>query len=208
MTASIHVAGTGTFAAEFIEYARAAGMTVDGLIELVDEARIGTERHGLTVIAPDAGGLASRRAIVGLAGDRLALWSRLAAHDWAPVAVVHPRAEVSPSSEIAAGVVIGPLAVIGAHTRVGEHALIGRGALVGHHVTIAPGAVLNPGANVAGAAHIGRSAQIGMSGAIAPGQRVGARAIVAAGAVVVRDVPDGARVQGVPARDYSRETAR
>ena len=47
----IYVAGTGSFALEVAEYARDAGFTVAGLIELQDPARVGTEVHGLPVRA-------------------------------------------------------------------------------------------------------------------------------------------------------------
>ena len=47
---------------------------------------------------------------------------------------------------------------------------------------------------------IGYGADIGMNAAILPGVRIGAHAIVGAGAVVTRDVPDYAIVAGVPAR--------
>lgn len=47
---------------------------------------------------------------------------------------------------------------------------------------------------------IGFGADIGMNASILPGVRVGAHAIVGAGAVVTHDVPDYAIVAGVPAR--------
>lgn len=77
-----------------------------------------------------------------------------------------------------------------------------------------------PGAKVLGSAHtgdpidvpiistnlvikqvvIGYGADIGVNAVILPGVRVGAHAIVGAGAVVTHDVPDYAVVAGVPAR--------
>jgi len=77
-----------------------------------------------------------------------------------------------------------------------------------------------PGARVLGSAHTGEpvsapiittslvikpvivaaGADIGMNASILPGVRVGANAIVGAGAVVTQDVPDYAIAAGVPAR--------
>lgn len=47
--------------------------------------------------------------------------------------------------------------------------------------------------------HVGRGASIGSNGTVLPGVTIGERAMVAAGAVVTRDVPAGAIVAGVPA---------
>ena len=144
----LHIAGTGSFALEVVEYAREAGFSVAGLVELVDEQRIGTEIHGLPVVASENGGGAA--IVIALGGDRLSHWAQLSSCDWSPVAVVHPRAQVSSSAVVGPGAVVGPLSVLGAAAELGAHVLVGRGALVGHHTVVEAGATLNPGANVAG----------------------------------------------------------
>ena len=50
----LHIAGTGSFAAEVIEFAHAAAFAVAGLVEPIDPARIGGEAHGLPVLDPAA----------------------------------------------------------------------------------------------------------------------------------------------------------
>lgn len=201
MLREIHAAGTGSFALEIVEYAREAGFSVAGLVELIDEQRIGTEIHGLPVASGDNGGGAS--VVIALGGDRLSYWDELAGHGWTPVAVVHPRAQVSASATVAPGAVIGPSAVIGAAAELGPHVLVGRGALVGHHTVVEAGATLNPGANVAGNARVGQGAVIGMGALVSNGIEIGPDAVVAAGAVVVKSVEAETRVQGVPARVFS-----
>jgi len=199
--AQLHVAGTGSFALEVVEYARAAGHDVVGLVELIDPARVGGEAHGLPVVGPDAGPGAT---VLGLGGNRPSLWSLLAEHGWRAERVVHPAAVVSPSAVLGDGVVVGPGAVVGAAAEVGANALVSRGALIGHHARIGAGAVLNPGANIAGNTVIGDGAVIGMNAAVVNGITVGEGAVVAAGAVVVREVEAATRVQGVPARLFTR----
>ena len=198
----IHVAGTGSFALEVVEYARDAGLEVAGLIELQNPARVGTEIHGLPVRSagdPPVGGAA---AVVGAGGSRLAHWAILAPHGWRAASVVHPTAHVAPSARVADGCVLAPGVVVGAASELGDHVLVGRGALVGHHTTLEPGVVLNPGANVAGHVRLGTGATVGMGALVADHLEVGAGAVVAAGAAVVRSVAAGVRVQGVPARVY------
>lgn len=51
-----------------------------------------------------------------------------------------------------------------------------------------------------GKVHIGKNAWIGMNATICPGVTIGKYAVVAAGAVVTKDVPDYAVVGGVPAK--------
>lgn len=198
----LHVAGTGSFAAEVVEYATAAGMCVDGLIELLDDERVGSEVHGLPVVAPSSPPTPGAKAVIGLGGERAALWDRLREFGWAAATVVHPDATVSPSATMAAGCVIGPRVVIGARSCIGEHTLVGRGALIGHHVTIGGGSVVNPGANIAGNVRVGPRSTIGMGATVVNGLAIGAGAVLAAGAVVIRDVLPGSRVQGVPAKLY------
>jgi hypothetical protein len=136
--AELHVAGTGSFAFEVLEYARAAGHDVVALLELVDPTRIGSEIHGLPVVGletePGAAVIGLGGDLIGLGGDRLALWSRLAEHGWRTERVVHPAAVVSPSATVAAGAVVGPGAIVGAATELGRHSFVSRGALVHSHL--------------------------------------------------------------------------
>ncbi len=202
MSLVVHVAGTGTFAAETIEYAHAAGFEVAALVELFGQPEAGAVAHGLPVIAlgdrAPSGGL----LVIGAGGERQAHVDLVTTYGWGGVTVVHPAAVVSESALIGPGCLVGPRAVIGAHTQVGEHTLIGRGALIGHHVTIGPAATINPGANIGGNSNVGAGARVGMGAIVVDGSEVGAAAVVAAGAVVVRPVEASTRVQGVPAAVY------
>ena len=81
---------------------------------------------------------------------------------------------------------------------------IGDGALIGHNVVMA---TLNHSedpetrGNLHPAPiHIGRNVWIGASAIILPGVTIGDGAIVGAGSVVTRDVPENMIVTGVPAR--------
>lgn len=205
---ALHIAGTGSFAAEIAEYAVTCGSPPVALIELLDEARVGGTIHGLPVIALAPPPQPWARAVIGIGGDRLELAERLYALGWAgPRAIVHPTAHVTDSTSIADGAVIGPRAVLGAHGSVGAHTMVARGVLVGHHTRIGEGATLNPGANVAGNCVVGDGAFLGLGAVVVPGVSIGARAVVGAAALVLRDVPAGARVQGAPAVPYPREDA-
>ena len=81
---------------------------------------------------------------------------------------------------------------------------IGDGAQIGHNVVLATlNHAMSPsrrGTMVPAPIHIGKNVWIGSNAAILPGVTIGDGAIVAAGAVVTRDVPENAIVGGVPAR--------
>jgi len=199
----LYIAGTGSFALEVVEYAKATGRRAAGLIELIDPARVGSEIHGLDVVALSDERRAGSEVVIGTGGDRLGYWGVLAEHGWRPAIVVHPTAQISLSAVAGDGLVVGPGAIVGAASELGPHVLVGRGALIGHHVRIGAGATLNPGVNIAGHVVIGERAVIGMGAVISNRVEVGPGAVVAAGAVVIRQVEAETRVQGVPAHVFS-----
>jgi acetyltransferase EpsM len=198
---SIHIAGTGSFAAEIASWAASSGLSVTGLIELEDEARIGSTIHGLPVVSLDPAP-ETARAIIGVGGDRGAMSELLAGAGWAASGIVHPSAQVAQSAEIASTATVGPQVVVGAESTIGEEAILSRGVLVGHHVRVGDFATLNPGVNVGGNSIIGEGAFLGMGCVVVNGNEIGDGATVGAGAVTLGPVAPRSRVQGVPAAPY------
>jgi sugar O-acyltransferase (sialic acid O-acetyltransferase NeuD family) len=198
---TLYLAGTGSFAVEVAEWARDGGWSVVGLIELLDDSRVGGTVAGLPVIAPEPAH-AGAHTVIAMGGARHEHWALLASCGWGAATIVHPSAHVSPTAELASGCVVAPGAIIGAETAVGAHTLISRGALLGHHAHVGGFVSLMPGVNIGGNAQIGERAVVGMGAVIVNATQVGEDVTVAAGAVVVRDIPNGVRVQGVPARAY------
>jgi acetyltransferase-like isoleucine patch superfamily enzyme len=106
----------------------------------------------------------------------------------------------------------------GKHTRIGKNVFINfdcvfldlGGITIEDNVLIAPkvsllseGHPINPGDRqslVPGHIHIKENAWIGAGATILPGVTVGENAVVAAGAVVSKDVPDNTVVGGIPAK--------
>lgn len=126
-------------------------------------------------------------------------------------AVLERGASVGPYSHLRAGSVLMEGAFIGSHAEI-KASRIGRGAHVGHFSYVGD-ALIGDRANIGAGTvtcnfdgtskhvtEIGEGAFIGSDSLLVAPVRVGANAVTGAGAVVNRDVADGERVAGVPAR--------
>ena len=108
--------------------------------------------------------------------------------------------------------------IIGEHTRIGLHNTIIGPVTIGSHVNLAQGitvTALNHNFSETGKrideqgvstqpVVIGDDVWVGTNAVILPGVTVGCHSVVAAGAVVTKDVPDGCVVAGVPAKIIKR----
>lgn len=109
-------------------------------------------------------------------------------------AVISADAVISEGVQIMAGAVIQPGCKVGSNSIINSRACIDHDSIIGVHVHIAPGVTIS------GGVQIGDGTLIGIGATIIQGINVGAYAIVAAGAVVVHNIPDRAKVIGVPAK--------
>lgn len=86
-------------------------------------------------------------------------------------------------------------------TKLLQGAKIDNQVHIAHNVVVGRHAVVIAQAMIGGSVMIGDEAWIAPSACIRNGIRIGARATVGLGAVVVKDVPDGTTVMGSPARN-------
>ena len=144
--------------------------------------------------------------------------------------MVHPTADIHPTARIGVGtsvwqfVVIGEGVVIGDDCNICSHVYIEKGVMLGDRVTVKNGARLYEGLTIGSEVFVGQNAvftndrgprskvykpiettmvahgaSIGANAVVFP-VHVGNWAMIGAGAVVTRDVPDHATVKGVPAK--------
>lgn len=79
---------------------------------------------------------------------------------------------------------------------------------IAHNVVVGRHAAVIAHAMIGGSTTIGEGAWISPSACVRDGLSIGARTLVGLGAVVVRDVPDGETVMGVPARPAAEYKAQ
>ena len=119
-----------------------------------------------------------------------------------PGAIIRDQVEIGPNAVIMMGAVINIGAVIGEGTMIDMGAVLGGRAIVGKRCHVGAGTVLAGVVEPASATPvvIEDDVLLGANAVVIEGCRVGQGAVVAAGAVVIEDVPAGAVVAGCPAR--------
>jgi sugar O-acyltransferase (sialic acid O-acetyltransferase NeuD family) len=205
MSRPIVIVGTGGMGREAAAWVGDVGRDADLLGFLDDDpATHGSEVAGLPVLG-DVDWLEGRRdvEVVPAIGDPSAR-ARLVGHldqlgaDLATV--VHPSASIGPRVTIGPGAIVCPGVVLTCDMTVGRAAIVNYGAMVGHDGRLGDCCFIAPGAHLAGNVTVEARADIGIGASVIQGTTIGTGAVVGAGAVVIRDVPAGVTVVGVPAR--------
>ena len=119
-----------------------------------------------------------------------------------PGAIIRDQVEIGDNAVIMMGAIVNIGAQIGEGTMIDMGAVLGGRAIVGKRCHVGAGTVLAGVVEPASAkpVRIEDDVMIGANAVVLEGVYVGRQAVIAAGAVVVEDVPERAVVAGVPAR--------
>jgi len=138
---------------------------------------------------------------IALALDDPKIRARLFAHyeqDFL-VTLTSPHAYASSRSSIGTGSIVQRGATVMAGVHVGQGCKINVNASVHHDAIVGNFSTLAPGSLILGNVVLEDQVYVGAGAIVRQRCRIGRGAVIGAGAVVVRDVPAGATVVGVPA---------
>jgi sugar O-acyltransferase (sialic acid O-acetyltransferase NeuD family) len=113
---------------------------------------------------------------------------------------------VHPSATIARNVGLGPGTIVCSHVSISNHIALGRhvhvnlNCTIGHDTTLGDYVTASPLCGISGNVHAEAGVFLGTGAMINPGVTLGAGAVVGSGAAVIKNVPAGMTVVGVPAK--------
>jgi len=137
---------------------------------------------------------------IGSGKVRRAIDRRLLEGGYESSTLIHPDASVGHDVRVGAGSVICAGVRVTTNISIGRHVHLNLNSTIGHDSILEDYVTVNPLVAISGEVRIGAESMVGTHSAVLQRLRIGDRAVVGAGACVVRDVPADAVVKGVPAR--------
>ena len=190
----------------------AAGVPVLGIAD-TDPSAKGRTVLGVPVLGGDEAVLAHPPGSVdlvvgvgsvGLPRKRASLFDEFGKRGYSFASVISPSAVVGMEVELLEGAQVMAGAVIQPGTRIGRNAIVNTRASVDHDCVIGAHTHIAPGVTLSGSVHVGEGSLVGTGASVIQGIRIGRECLIGAGSVVLRDLPDGTKAWGVPAREASR----
>lgn len=208
MSMPVIVLGAGGHAKVLINALQLCSVEILGITD-PDPALIGHEILGVSVIGTDdklkdysvekvhlVNGLGS----VSLPKARCKIFEKYKKLGFVFATVVHPTAiiaaavKIGEGAQLMAGVILQPGVCIGDNVIINTRASVDHDCAIGSHTHIAPGVILS------GDVKVGIGGHVGTGASMVQGVGVGNDCLIGAGSVVLKDLPDGVKAYGCPAK--------
>lgn len=203
------IIGAGKYGEVYLTYLRTSGIDIVGFLD--DDPNVtGKVIQGVPVLGPtdllpklrDTYGVDSVYCPLGNNPLRVKFLENARILGYNTPNYIHPTVDVADDVTIAKeGVYILDKSLIMPCVKIDKDVMISVGANIIHHTTLKSGVFISNGVNMGASIVVEENAYVGMGSTIMTGvDRIGKDCLIGAGAVVIRDVPDGAVVAGVPAK--------
>jgi len=169
-----------------------------------------SEDGGLTYLGSDdnleeiyASGIHCAVVGVGFMGNsdlRDKMYDKLKKIGYKLPAIVDPSAILAADAVIGEGTFVGKRAVVNASASVGKMCIINTGAIVEHEDVIGDYTHIAVGTTLCGQVAVGEHTLVGAGSVVIQGKHIGDHCIVGANSTVIRDLPDGCKAMGSPAK--------
>ena len=120
-------------------------------------------------------------------------------HIYYPI-LIHPNVQIGDFVSIGEGSIITAGVIITSNISIGKHVILNLQSTVGHDAKIGHFCSFMPSVNISGEVNIEDLVYVGTGAIIINQKNIGKWTTIGAGAVIIRDVPDGVTVVGNPGR--------
>lgn len=202
------IIGAGKYGEVYLSYLKEAGIEVIGFLD--DDPKLHNQTCGGVPVLGPVSLLSSLRkshdvenVYCPLGNNRLRVKFLTQAKElgYNTPSYIHPTVTISNNVIIGNGVYILLGTNIMPHTVIEDFVMISMGVNVAHHNILKMGTFLSTGCNFGASIVAEKYTYCGISSTMMTGiHRLGEDCLIGAGAVVIRDVPDGAVMAGIPAK--------
>ena len=203
------IIGSGTYGEVYLAYLQEAGVEVVGFLD-DDPKYHGQKVRDIPVLGPislletlkETHGVEAVYCPLGNNKLRVCFLTKARELGFETPNFIHPNVTIGPHVTIAnKGVYILQCTQIMPFVTIDEDVMISSGSNIIHHSHLMQGTFVSNGVNLGANVCSKKYAYIGMGATVMTGvKELGEDCLIGAGAVVIRDVPDGAVMAGVPAK--------
>ncbi|MEK5491321.1 acetyltransferase [Paenibacillus sp. FSL R7-0297] len=139
---------------------------------------------------------------VAIGNNKLRMYwlERLEEEGCSVATIIHPYSVISSFSSLGKGSVAQAGVIVNANSSIGKGNILNTSSTIDHDCVLGDGIHISPGVNISGSVIIKDYTWLGVGSKVINNISIGRNVIVAAGAVIIKDIPDNVMVAGVPSK--------